>query len=68
MPNAKDQREGPYYAQAGMVWKRPVKTKNADGSTTISIGFPVCQMHDCVGPEAAAGVAHLMNVGAKSDR
>lgn len=60
-------KNGPYYAKDGMVWKRPEHKSNPDGSTTITVGFPVCKMHDCVGPDAAAGVAHLMNVGTRAD-
>jgi hypothetical protein len=53
----------PYYAKDGKVWKRPIRTKNADGSTSITLGFPVCTMHETVGKEAAETVAALMNAG-----
>lgn len=57
---------GPYYAKDGMVWKHPVYTKRDDGTTTITIGFPVCRMHDAVGDDAAETVAQLMNAGAST--
>lgn len=53
----------PYYAKDGMVWKHPIHTKHADGSTGITIGFPVCEMHDAVGADSAEIVAQLMNAG-----
>ncbi len=41
-----------YYAKHGMVWKRPVEKKHEDGSTTVSLGFPVCKLHEaCEGQE-----------------
>jgi hypothetical protein len=56
------QFNGRYYAKDGVVWKAPIAHRNV-GSTSISIGFPVCKMHDAVGPEAAEAVAALMNLG-----
>lgn len=56
-------REPPYYAKDGRVWKRPIHTKQPDGSTNISLGFPVCEMSDAVGDDAADTVAALMNAG-----
>lgn len=53
----------PYYAKDGMVWKHPVSTENDDGSCSISLGFPICTMHEAVGAEAAEKVAALMNAG-----
>lgn len=55
--------KGPYYASAGKVWKHPIERRNDDGSRTISLGFPVCTMHECVGDESAEAVANLMNAG-----
>ena len=52
----------PYYAKDGMVWKHPLETK-VEGGSRITIGFPVCKMHDAVGDKAAASVAELMNLG-----
>lgn len=52
----------PYYAKGGMVWKPPVYTRT-DGGMNISIGFPVCRMHEACGPEQAEAVAKLMNRG-----
>jgi hypothetical protein len=55
--------EPTYYARDGRVFKSPVSRKHADGSTGITIGFPVCDMHDAAGDEAAPVVAQLMNRG-----
>ncbi len=52
-----------YYAKDGMVWKSPVTTHNAHGSMSITIGFPVCKMHEAVGEDAAGSVAELMTRG-----
>lgn len=56
----------PYFAKDGMVWKHPLHRHNDNGTTTISIGFPICKMHEAVGDEAAEQVAELMNLGHKS--
>lgn len=60
---AASEARAPYYAEAGMVWKHPVSKRAEGGGMTISIGFPVCSMHEAVGDEAAAKVATLMNLG-----
>ncbi len=53
-----------YYAKDGVVWKRPIEERD-DGlkMTVITIGFPICTMHEAVGAEAAETVAQLMNAG-----
>lgn len=51
-----------YYAEGGVVWKRPIRTKTDHGHS-ITIGFPVCEMHDAAGAAAAVSVAALMNRG-----
>ena len=59
--------DGSYYAEVerGLVLKSLVAhPRNPEtGMTNISIGFPVCIMHDAVGDAAAAAVAELMNRG-----
>jgi hypothetical protein len=54
---------GPYYAKDGAVWKHPVKTDQPGGGMTISLGFPICRMHEAVGADAAEAVSVLMNIG-----
>lgn len=54
---------GPYYAEHGMVWKDSIETANEDGSISVTMGFPVCTMHEIVGEDAADTVAELMNAG-----
>ena len=58
-----DPRQCPYYAKGRGVWKRPILTKNDDGSATISIGFKICKISDDMEYEAANTVAELMNLG-----
>ena len=53
---------GPYTADGNVVRKKPETTKNADGSSSITIGFPVCVMHEAASGQAAT-VASLMNAG-----
>jgi hypothetical protein len=55
--------EPTYYARDGRVFKSPVSRKHADGSTGITLGFPICDMHDAAGDEAAPVLALLMNRG-----
>lgn len=55
--------DGSYYGKDGMVWKSPVRKNKEGGGYSISIGFPICKMHDAVGEDAAASVAALMNLG-----
>jgi hypothetical protein len=56
--------EGPYYAKAGCVWKRPIQRHDEVAKVThITMGFRVCRMMDEVGDEAAETVAALMNAG-----
>lgn len=54
---------GPYYANTDRVLKKPIHTNHNDGSTSITVGFPICIMHDAVGTEGGAIVAELMNRG-----
>ena len=54
--------ETPYYAKDGKVWKRSVETKHAGGSS-FTLGFPVCEMTEIVGADAADSIAGLMNLG-----
>jgi hypothetical protein len=63
----KNKTEKPYYAKDGMVWKHPETTHHADGSMSMTIGFPVCEMHEAVGKDAAETVAALMNAGHQAD-
>jgi hypothetical protein len=58
--------DGSYYAKDGIVWKSPIQNKHADGSLTITIGFPVCKMHDAA--EGQEGiVAAMLNRSALLD-
>ena len=36
------------------VWKRSVKTKNADGTISMTLGFPVCVVDEWADPEMVA--------------
>lgn len=55
--------DGRYYAEGRMVLRAPIKTDNADGTSSISIGFPVCKMHEAAADQAAI-MAFLLNQGA----
>lgn len=58
--------DGRYYARDGWVHKAPVQHDKQDGSTSFSLGFPVCEMSEYVGEDAAETVALLMNQGAQA--
>lgn len=58
----------PYYAKGGSVRKASIHTPNGDGTTTITLDFPVCHMDPACGDEAAAAVATLMNMGDAAQR
>lgn len=57
--------EDPYYAKDGKVWKRPVRTAYA-GGTTIEIGFPVCVPSEFC-PGEGETIAKLMNRGSTTE-
>lgn len=57
------EKQPTYYAKDGVVFKSPVERKRPDGGMNITIGFPVCTMHEAVGDDAAETVAQLMNAG-----
>lgn len=50
-----------YYADAkGRIWKAPVRTKNDDGTTSITMGFPCATAHEAVGQEGAETMAAML--------
>lgn len=50
----------PYQADGAIVRKLPAETKQADGTTLISVGFPVCRMSEYCGDQAET-LAALLN-------
>jgi hypothetical protein len=60
---ASEHTDGRYYARDGLVYKAPVQHDKPDGSTSFSLGFPVCKVLEYVGEDAAETVALLMNQG-----
>lgn len=66
-PTPWSEDRAPYYAKAGAVWKHPERHRKDNGTTTITVGFPVCTMSDFAGDEAAETVAALMNRGDRLD-
>jgi hypothetical protein len=59
--------EPAYYANGATIHKAPVRTRNQNGSTNISLGFPVCELTDWVGEEQAETVAELLCRGERYD-
>ncbi len=49
-----------YYAKEMTVWKSPVKTARPDGGMSISLGFPVCIMHEAANDQADT-LAKMLN-------
>ena len=56
----------PYYAKDGKVWKAAIRKAGPNGGTSITMGFPVCTMHDVAEGQEAL-VAALMNRGDIAD-
>lgn len=56
-----------YSAKGAVIHKAPVHTRNDDGSTNITLGFPVCEVSDWVGEDQASTVAELLCRGERYD-
>ena len=55
------QREdGSYFAEGRLVHRSPEKARTENG-INITIGFPVCQLSEWVGDEAAEAIAYALN-------
>jgi len=59
--------EPAYSAIGTMIHKAPVHTKLAEGGTSITLGFPVCEVTEWVGAEQASTVADLLCRGEQYD-
>ena len=58
-------RDGSYYADGRVVHKSPEEVSTANG-IGINIGFPVCQLSEWVGGEAAQIIADALNAARSS--
>lgn len=58
-----DLSDGSYYAEGRVVRKAPLSRKRDDGTTSITIGFPVCTISEYLADDAAATLAELLNIG-----
>lgn len=47
---------GAYRLDGRTIHKEPVETKNADGSSNIALGFPVCTASEWVDPEVVLNI------------
>lgn len=56
MPYLSDPTKPLYYAEGRTIFKQPLCTRQADGSTTVTIGFPVCVASEYVEPDQLAAV------------
>ena len=56
--------DGRYYANRQSVFKAPAETMRPDGTSGISLGFPVCEVSDFISGDGPDQVADLMNAGA----
>lgn len=55
----------PYYVDGDQIRKRPVKTNKENGRSSVSLGFPICKLHDaCKGQETT--LATLLNLGTEA--
>jgi hypothetical protein len=53
--------DGSYYADGRTVFRNPVATVNPSGGKNITLGFPVCNLHDACPDEGAAIIAQCLN-------
>lgn len=60
--------DGKYYTKGRSVWKAPLSTPKAEGGSTISMGFKICQLDDYAPDEAAQVIADAMNQSAENHR
>lgn len=51
--------DGRYYAKGDRVYRAPLQKKNADGTTSTTMGFVACE---CIDDEMAEEIAMAMNV------
>jgi hypothetical protein len=53
--------DGSYYLDGKTIKRSPIHTKNDDGGTTITMGFPVCTLSEWIGPEGDEAILNLFN-------
>lgn len=51
-----------FYVDGKVVSKRSIETKNDDGSSNFTLGFPVCEVSEWVEPETVAKLLELGEV------
>ncbi len=54
-------RAGEFYAKGRTVWKSPTYQKTPTGNA-VSIGFPICELHDAASDDAAEAIAAGLNM------
>lgn len=53
-----------FEARGRRVFALPEETPQGDGSTKVTMGFPVCTIHECIvnGELSAKAIAKIMNL------
>lgn len=59
---------GRFYVKGFEVWKQPIQRKHeTGGGFTVTIGFPVCTVHEAVGLQGALAIAAALNLAEHGD-
>lgn len=56
-----DLENGEYYAKGTTIWRAPVVTRHPGGGSSISVGFPVCEVSEYVGEIGTAQIVDAFN-------
>ncbi len=59
--------DGTFYAKGREVWKNSKETKHDNGTSSFSLGFPVCVLHDAAPDTAAQAIADSLNLNPAVD-
>lgn len=56
-----EEPDGHYYAKGNRIFRAPVRTPKEGGGSTISIGFPVCDVSEFVGQDGVESIVAAFN-------
>ncbi|OFX10844.1 MAG: hypothetical protein A2516_00325 [Alphaproteobacteria bacterium RIFOXYD12_FULL_60_8] len=61
-----DQPKPPFYASGRKIFKRPIETKHANGTSSFTWGCLVCEVSEWI--PGAEAVVDLLNAGVKAQQ
>jgi hypothetical protein len=53
--------DGTFYAKGRVIHRSPIEKVRPDGRTSISVGFPVCEVSEYLNENAAQKLADILN-------